>query len=115
LITSFGEQEFTDLQPNILVTIGGMVVSKRIKAFLRKYSPKEHWHVDLLRAYDTFGVLSDEIKLSAEDFFNQMPEATTPSDYQQKVVQLLEKRKDRHQRILANVPYSDWSVYAEIW
>ena len=115
LITSFGEQEFTDLQPDILVTIGGMVVSKRIKAFLRKYSPKEHWHVDLLRAYDTFGVLSDEIKLSAEDFFNQMPEATTPSDYQQNVVQLLEKRKEQHQRFLSNVPYSDWLVYAEIW
>jgi 2-succinyl-5-enolpyruvyl-6-hydroxy-3-cyclohexene-1-carboxylate synthase len=31
-----------------------MVVSKRIKAFLRKYKPKHHWHIDSWRAYDVW-------------------------------------------------------------
>ncbi|WP_277632899.1 2-succinyl-5-enolpyruvyl-6-hydroxy-3-cyclohexene-1-carboxylic-acid synthase [Avrilella dinanensis] len=115
LITPFGEQEFQALQPDILVTIGGMVVSKRIKSFLRNYPPKEHWHVDLLRAYDTFGVLSDEIQSSAETFFSQMSEVVTSSDYQQNVLQVVEQRKIQHQHFLANAPYSDWLVYAKIW
>lgn len=115
LITPFGEQEFQALQPDILVTIGGMVVSKRIKSFLRNYPPKEHWHVDLLRAYDTFGVLSDEIQSSAETFFSQMSEVVTSSDYQRDVLQVVEQRKIQHQHFLANAPYSDWLVYAKIW
>lgn len=115
LITPFGEQEFKALQPDILVTIGGMVVSKRIKSFLRNYPPKEHWHVDLLRAYDTFGVLSDEIQSLAETFFSQMPEVVTSSDYQRDVLQVVEQRKIQHQHFLANAPYSDWLVYAKIW
>src|SRR5690606_19532285 len=36
---------FEQLRPELLVTFGGMVVSKKIKAFLRKYRPKVHWHI----------------------------------------------------------------------
>ncbi|MEN9489446.1 MAG: hypothetical protein RL494_1711, partial [Bacteroidota bacterium] len=43
IITPFTEEDFIDFQPEILVTIGGMIVSKRIKAFLRKYKPQQHW------------------------------------------------------------------------
>ncbi|MFT5438135.1 MAG: 2-succinyl-5-enolpyruvyl-6-hydroxy-3-cyclohexene-1-carboxylate synthase, partial [Ulvibacter sp.] len=47
LIASLNDNEFQDLRPEILLTFGGMVVSKKIKAFLREYSPLEHWHVDV--------------------------------------------------------------------
>lgn len=36
------EQEFA---PDLLITFGGAIVSKRIKAYLRKYKPKMHWKV----------------------------------------------------------------------
>src|SRR5699024_1967063 len=39
LITSLDASEFENLRPDILVTFGGMVISKRIKAFLRKFTP----------------------------------------------------------------------------
>jgi 2-succinyl-5-enolpyruvyl-6-hydroxy-3-cyclohexene-1-carboxylate synthase len=58
IITPFTKKEFKALQPDILITFGGMVVSKRIKAFLREYKPKHHWHIDSLRAYDTYGSLT---------------------------------------------------------
>ena len=31
-----------------------MVVSKKIKKILRDFSPKEHWHIDPYRAFDTY-------------------------------------------------------------
>ena len=40
LIFSLDDEEFTALQPDILITFGGMIVSKRIKRFLRDYQPK---------------------------------------------------------------------------
>src|SRR5690554_7721366 len=55
LITSINEQDFNDFQPHLLITIGGMVVSKRINALLRSHPAAQHWHIDPLRAYDTFG------------------------------------------------------------
>ena len=46
-----------------------MVVSKRIKAFLRKYQPNKHWHIDELRAYDTYGCLINWVKTTPNVFF----------------------------------------------
>ena len=40
------DELFEKLRPDVLVTFGGMVVSKKIKAFLRQYGPKHHWHID---------------------------------------------------------------------
>src|SRR5690554_5350107 len=71
LITSLSEEEFKELQPNILLTMGGMVVSKRIKAFLRKFKPETHWHVDEKKAYDTYGCLTEHFKMSAKSFFEK--------------------------------------------
>ena len=38
LIAPLNEDQLNDLQPDLLITMGGMVVSKKIKQFLRKYS-----------------------------------------------------------------------------
>ena len=54
LIAPMDEANFKKLQPDILLTFGGMVVSKKIKAFLRNFPPQAHWHVDSKKAYDTF-------------------------------------------------------------
>lgn len=40
-----GEEECERLRPDLLITFGGHVVSKRLKKFLRKYKPRAHWHV----------------------------------------------------------------------
>jgi 2-succinyl-5-enolpyruvyl-6-hydroxy-3-cyclohexene-1-carboxylate synthase len=56
----------------ILVTFGGMIVSKRIKGILRKYKPKHHWHIDTLRAYDTFGALTHHFEFEPKCFFQSV-------------------------------------------
>lgn len=57
------EELFKELQPDILLTFGGLVVSKKIKSFLRDYSPKQHWHVDEQKAFNTYFCLSNHIKI----------------------------------------------------
>jgi 2-succinyl-5-enolpyruvyl-6-hydroxy-3-cyclohexene-1-carboxylate synthase len=34
-----------ELQPDLLLTIGSSLISKNTKLFLRKFKPKEHWHI----------------------------------------------------------------------
>jgi len=68
IITPFNEADFEAFQPELLVTFGGMLVSKRVKAMLRTYTPKNHWHIDTLRFYDTFGCLTASIIAEPNDF-----------------------------------------------
>ena len=49
LVSTFSEEDKLNFQPELLLTFGGMVVSKRIKALIRSYQPNQHWHVDELR------------------------------------------------------------------
>ena len=62
---------FEKLRPQILLTFGGLIVSKKIKAFLREYKPEHHWHIDELKAYDTFFSLSHHFKMGANIFFKK--------------------------------------------
>ncbi len=63
---------FKELQPELLITMGGLIVSKKIKAFLREYKPKHHWHINNKKAYDTFFSLSKHIKTDENWFFENI-------------------------------------------
>lgn len=39
------EEQMNRMAPDLLITYGGHIVSKRLKKFLRQHPPKEHWHV----------------------------------------------------------------------
>ena len=116
IITPFTTSDFENFQPEILVTFGGMVVSKRIKAFLRKYKPKHHWHIDSLRAYDTFGALTQHVEMDPQLFFDQFIPLTkaVESDYSQQLNAIKSARKEKHDAYLASVPFSDFTVFEKI-
>lgn len=68
-----------DLSPDLLVSIGGPVVSKNLKMFLRKHTPKIHWHLDPAgQCIDTFQSLTHVLPVSADYFFEQLA-AHSPS------------------------------------
>ena len=72
LITPLDPTDFEALQPDLLLTFGGMIVSKKIKTFLRNNPPKTHWHVDEIQANDTFFCLTKHYKCSVNIFFEQL-------------------------------------------
>jgi 2-succinyl-5-enolpyruvyl-6-hydroxy-3-cyclohexene-1-carboxylate synthase len=111
LITPFSTEDFEAFQPEILVTFGGMVVSKRIKTFLRKFQPKNHWHVDSLRSYDTFGCLSKHFNTHPNLFFNQLLIENTPSDYQKQFLAIHNFRKQKREIYTHEIPFSDFKVF----
>jgi 2-succinyl-5-enolpyruvyl-6-hydroxy-3-cyclohexene-1-carboxylate synthase len=116
IITPFSKKEFKDLQPDILITFGGMVVSKRIKAFLRQYKPTHHWHIDTLRAYDTFGGLTHHFKVNPNQFFNQFLRFTIPikSNYRSIHQEIEALRARKHQEYLSKIPFSDFKAFEKI-
>jgi 2-succinyl-5-enolpyruvyl-6-hydroxy-3-cyclohexene-1-carboxylate synthase len=113
IITPFTAEDFKHCQPEILLTFGGMVVSKRIKAFLRKYKPKEHWHIDPFRAYDTFGALTKHFKTEPNLFFEQfMPlSLNIESQYQAEFDAIKKHRKEKQEVYLSKIPFSDFKAF----
>lgn len=116
IITPFTIEDFEAYRPDILVTFGGLVVSKRVKAFLRKYGPTEHWHIDPLRAYDTFGHLTKYFVADANDFLNDFLPKTqfVESDYNSRAQELKAFRKIKHDLYLSKIPFSDFKAFEYI-
>lgn len=116
LITPFSPTEFLELQPKILITFGGMIVSKRVKAFLRKYKPKHHWHIDEHRAYDTFGILTKHFQVEPNQFFKQFLPFVKDieSDYKLSFQTIHKQRKIKHVEFLSKVPFCDLKAFESI-
>jgi 2-succinyl-5-enolpyruvyl-6-hydroxy-3-cyclohexene-1-carboxylate synthase len=116
IITPFDEKDFLKFQPEILLTFGGMVVSKRIKAFLRRYKPFHHWHVDPLRAYNTYGCLSHHFEVAPNEFFQQILPFTqpVPSPYQENFAAVSQQREARHRTFFRSAPFSDFKAIGTI-
>ena len=113
LITPFLNADFVKLQPRILITFGGMIISKRIKVFLRKYKPRHHWHIDEQRAYNTFGILTKHFQVEPNQFFRQfLPFVKImESDYKAFFEKIHDKRKAKHKEYLSNVAFSDLKAF----
>ena len=116
IITPFKEKDFKAFQPEILITFGGLIVSKRIKSFLRTYKPEHHWHIDPLRAYNTFGTLPHHFETNPNDFFTQILPftQTVKSDYFKLGQTVKRKREALHKKYIENIPFSDLKAFSQI-
>ena len=116
LISKLQDSDFKELQPELLVTFGGMVVSKRIKQLLRNYQPKHHWHIDKQTKMDTYFCLSEFIEESPVEFFEgiQAYLKDTNSDYQKNWLLEKKRRNECHKVYLDSASYSDLKVVERI-
>lgn len=107
---------FEQLRPELLLTFGGLIVSKKIKAFLREYTPKEHWHIDTKKANDTFYCLTKHITIGPNLFFKKIvgQDVTAQSEYKS----FWERKKNQYEKkrdvYLKEIPFSDFKVFDHI-
>lgn len=115
-IFPLNEEQLRELKPDILLTIGQNVVSKKIKAFLRNHQPSQHWHLDEYWFPDTFQCLTEKIDANPTDFLSQLTAWTNPKTstyYEQwNVIRQLNERK--HNAYLAQVQFSDLKVFEQL-
>lgn len=110
------DQLFNALRPDLLMTIGGQIVSKKIKAFLRKYPPGSHWHLGDTRPNNTFFTGVQHLKQDPSESLLQMLSAvkSTSPDYRSNWNKAKEKYRQGRQKYLEKIPFSDFSAFAEI-
>lgn len=114
VIEAVSEKNEKDLRPDLLITFGGAVVSKRVKTLLRKWKPAQHWNVDAgQRHYDTYQSLTHDIAVSPEIFFAQLVPGVQPNEsfYGEAWKMMDESTRGKHERIVAAAPFCDLTVF----
>lgn len=77
----FIEQQ-SELKPDLLITSGLSVLSKKLKNFLRKCQPDEHWHFDPAGVYvDTYQTKPTVFKADLSVFLNSFDPGNPDSDF----------------------------------
>ena len=106
---------FQSLCPDLLVTMGGMVVSKKIKTVLRSYTSVSHYHIGTDRALDTYYLGVEHIEIEPNSLFKGLTAVSdTESSYQQQWLQLSKQIEIAHQKFCSKLPYSDLFVFDKI-
>ena len=102
-----------NFQPDLLITTGGAVLSKRLKKYLRKFSPKEHWHVDENEMFiDTYQALSQNIRVKPEYYFKNIA-GTGPDNehYCRFAKKINEYAIENHNNFLSQAEFTDLKAY----
>jgi len=103
------------LKPDLLITVGGMVVSKKIKFYLRKHPAAQHFHVDTTRANDTFYYLTQHIEVPSNiglEAVIKLPKTT--SSYQENALKQYHAYLEKGKTYLKNIPFSDLAAFKRI-
>ncbi len=103
-------------QPEVLLTLGGMIVSKKIKAILRKHQPKHHWHIHENRVFDTFFCLEHFFQMNPNHFFELFFEQTQPieSSYTSFWNAVKKDREAKHDIYLNQINFTDLKAFEAI-
>ncbi len=112
-IFNFSEEDFKTYAPDLLVTIGQNVVSKKVKQFLRKAKPKNHWHIHEIWQPDTFFSLTEKIETQPEIFFNKLLNfiKLEPQPYFNLWDVLRDKRDLKHKEYCLKTSFSDFKFF----
>lgn len=117
LLSVIGESR-QDYAPEVLITFGEAVVSKRIKTFLRKHKPKHHLHINAAPDHpDTYQCLTHSIHSDVATFFDQLAPLLkeSSSNYHQQWKEQCTIANRRHKEYLQQCPFSDLKAYELIF
>ncbi len=102
-------------QPDLMITLGDAVISKKIKKYLRKYSPKNHWKVGYaFPDMDTYMCLTKSFEMEPADFITVLGEEDfdrNTSRYGEQWKQLDYQIQFKQEAFLREVEYSDLAVF----
>ena len=114
VLTAIPEGQERFHAPDLLITTGGAIVSKKIKKFLREYKPRQHWHISPSgEVLDTFFALTHTVKASPAAFLSKVGVhlQSHPGNYGDSWVALKNKVNDLRKEFLNGLPFSDLKVF----
>lgn len=116
LINTLTEEEKNEIVPDVLLTFGGAIISKMVKALLRNNPPKAHIHIDAKWPQpDTFRALTHSVIARPEEFFKHFLPEIKPisSSYRSHWMNAAQRRRELHAQFESKVEFSDFSIFRD--
>ena len=114
LIMGLGGNAQQTLAPDVLITVGTNIISRKIKAILRKAKPK-HIQVGLNeKKMDTFDCLELQCNLTPQEFYNSLKEIESKSEWKNNLLSIQENQIKQVEAWLPGAAFSDISVFSSI-
>ena len=110
-LQSNSDSLFDELSPEIVISLGGMIVSKKIKSFLGNYKPQKHFLIGNNISKDSFYSGVEHINTTADKFFENIDLNKSDSKYFEKWNQLDNSKLDLHNRYMKVINFSDLKVF----
>ncbi|MFT6844042.1 MAG: 2-succinyl-5-enolpyruvyl-6-hydroxy-3-cyclohexene-1-carboxylate synthase [Flavobacteriales bacterium] len=118
LLASFTNNDGQDFAPDLLITLGDAIVSKRIKEYLQQSFEYEHWQVGLSeKVVDTYQHLTNVYQTRTADWLTQFIKHLTPNldaTYRDLAATRNEDIALHHANFCEQADYSDFLVYHQI-
>lgn len=112
------EEQMESLRPDIVISMGGALVSRMLKQYLRSYPPRSHWSLGHSNYFcDCFMSLSHRIDVAPAPFFRQLCGALRKykcnhaSDYSSRWLELRRKSLSMAREYIDRSPWSDLKAY----
>lgn len=102
---------FEELSPDVIITMGGMIISKKIKLFLRNFKAKKHFHIGKNSCNDSFYLGVEHLNMSPDKFFENMNIKSQKSNYSVLWNRQNLSKKNLHERFTKIANYSDLKVF----
>lgn len=117
-LTNITEDEITSFQPDLLITLGGAIISKKIKQFLRESKLVENWNVGYeFPEMDTYQSLTKSFQCKPSDFIEELLKIEKPidiSNYGSKWKQKDFQVQSKIESYLPTLPFSDLKVFETV-
>lgn len=113
VLSSMTDEERCSLCPDVVITVGGSLVSRFVKAWLRGHPGLRHWHVgERNLSVDCFKCLEKRIELPASSFMPQLASGMQPfrsggSDYSRRWKDVAARAEAHHREFISTQPWSD--------
>lgn len=114
VLSQVNDQNEDQLFPDVVISLGAHIVSKKIKAWLRSDKDLQHWHISLDdKAPDTFFHLAEHIRSEEAILLEALKEDKKGiSKYAKAWTKIVKQAKKLHKQFLEKIPYSDLMVFA---
>lgn len=103
--------------PDLIITLGGNVVSKQLKLFFREHKPNNHWNIsDDSEMVDTFNSLTQAINANPTDVFSVLSNlnSDTKINYKQTMLEIDEKLEQHQKEYIKSIEFSDMLLYDKV-
>ena len=116
ILSTLGDELKEEMRPDLVISLGGAIVSRQIKEYLRSFSPEEHWALGHQHTtVDCFNSLTLRVEADPGRFLSMlgkfMGKQRPQSGYAQQWLSLRKQALETQAQFIASSPWSDMTAF----